>query len=84
MLLASQSQHTYLWSLHSITGFQCCFSLSRDLRLMKPPAEAFIREHFNVSMFWGEHLHVLYTLNEKVPHGYSLSSGSSTGTPPRL
>lgn len=35
------------------TEFLCCFSLSRDLRLMKPPAEAFIREHFCVSMFWG-------------------------------
>lgn len=60
------------------------FSVSGDLRLMKPHAEAFIREHFYVSMFWGEHLHVLYSLNEKVPHGYSISSDSSTGTPPRL
>lgn len=32
---------------------------------MKPPAEAFIREYFHVTMFWGEHLHVLYTPNEK-------------------
>lgn len=32
---------------------------------MKPPAEAFIREYFHVTMFSGEHLHVLYTPNEK-------------------
>lgn len=40
------------------------FLLSRDLELMKAPTEAFIKEHFHVSMFWGKHLHVLYTLNE--------------------
>lgn len=40
------------------------FLLSRDIQLMKAPAVAFMREHFHVSMFWGEHLHVLYTLNE--------------------
>lgn len=34
---------------------------------MKPPAGAFISKHFHVTMFLGEHLHVLYSLNEKVP-----------------
>lgn len=35
-----------LWSLHRITGFLCCFPLSTDLRLMKPPADVFISLHF--------------------------------------
>lgn len=55
---------------------------------MKPPAEAFIREYFHVTMFSGEHLHVLYTPNEKRKKKKSLidtlSSSSFSGTTLKL
>lgn len=55
---------------------------------MKPPAEAFIREYFHVTMFWGEHLHVLYIPNEKRKKKKSLidtlSSSSFSGTTLKL